>query len=95
MFTCIRIANVLESNKERGEDLRKIPYIFATLLLAACTDGGTPTCVGPNGACGFDGLTPDKNRFIDNAATSNRRINMMIALNDAQVGKYIQHRLIG
>lgn len=75
--------------------MRKIPYIFATLLLAACTDGGTPTCVGPNGACGFDGLTPDKNRFIDNAATSNRRINMMIALNDAQVGKYIQHRLIG
>lgn len=76
--------------------MRKIPYYLVFLgLLAACSDGGTPTCVGPNGACGFDGLTPDPNRFIDPAANSNKQVTMMISLNEAQITAYIKNKLAG
>lgn len=76
--------------------MRKLPYYLVLFsLLTACSDGGTPTCVGPNGACGFDGLTPDPNRFIDPAANSNKHVTRMIALNDAQVTAYVQNKLNG
>lgn len=76
--------------------MRKLPYYLVLLsLLGACSDGGTPTCVGPNGVCGFDGLTPAPNRFIDPAANSNKSVTRMIALNDAQVTAYIQNKLNG
>lgn len=76
--------------------MKKFPYlIMLAVILTACSDGGTPTCVGPYGSCDFGNLTPDKDRFTDAAANSNKKVSMMIATNDAQINKYIGHKLRG
>lgn len=89
--------NLYKIFKEKGgNNMKRLSCALMLLaFLAACNDGGTPTCVGPNGSCDFSGLTPDPNRFIDPASNSNKRINMMISLNDAQVSSYVKHKLNG
>ena len=77
--------------------MRMFPYylVFVLLFTSACNDLGTPSCVGPNGSCGIEGLVPDYNRFNDPATNSNKNVTNMFALNDAQVTAYVQHKLNG
>lgn len=77
--------------------MKRFPYLLMFMaLLVACNDGGTPTCVGPDGTCdGYGDMKPDQNRFIDPIGNSNKKINMMIALGNTQISAYVQNKLRG
>ena len=73
----------------------KIPYfwVFMGLVLAACTDGGSPSAGHIN--MRPEGMTPGRNPDTDVIRNSNYKVTGMIVTNDTQVDNYIAGKLRG